>query len=253
VRVLPWEDGEEFMRMRLEMYETFRPKSGNEARCVEAIVNHEWGMERCRRVREEYHDRMTAVLHGDPEGVAGQHCEGDPHRWHHKALDCTLEEGRLQRHQEREQRKLTELQRLRRLRLMEAVDEVLPATGPMLPEPAILEPAIPVRAAQAVAGTPASPAAADTATPEATRWADGETGNSSNRIPSPVLTRTARRALARQARREERKRRQHGAAANAQNEGGMPLRAGLDHAPERPSPEALAFAPALRSTYEGAT
>jgi predicted GIY-YIG superfamily endonuclease len=70
-------------------------------------------------VREEYHDKMTAVLHGDRERRVGEHCEGDPHRWHHKALDCSLEEGRLQKHQERERRKLTELQRLRKLRLLE--------------------------------------------------------------------------------------------------------------------------------------
>jgi hypothetical protein len=166
VQVLPWEDAEEFAAMRQEMYETFRPKTGNEARCVEAMVNHEWCMERCRRVREEYHDKMTAVLHGDRR--AGEHCEGDPHRWHHKALDCTLEEGRLQRNQERERRKLTELQRLRRLRLVEEADVELPMVEPVLP------------AMDAV--TPSEARNENASGTETTLSGDEEIGNSSDRI-----------------------------------------------------------------------
>lgn len=127
-QILPGEDAAEFQQMRQGMYDLYRPRSGNEARCVEAMANHEWVMERCRRVRDEYHGMMTAVLHGDPD--AGQHCEGDPHRWHHKALDCTLEEGRLQRHQEREWKKLLELQHLRKLRLLEDLEHAeLPEMG----------------------------------------------------------------------------------------------------------------------------
>ena len=179
VLVLPWEDAAEFARMRAEMYTTFRPKTGNEARCVEAMVSHEWGMERCRRVRDEYHAKMTAVLHGEPG--AGEHCEGDPHRWHHKALDCTLEEGRLQRHQERERRKLLELQRLRRLRLMEEADEALPACEP--------EPERTPSAAR-----PTAEAGTD---PTASRSGDGEIGKSSDRmVNAPVA---APRYAARQA------------------------------------------------------
>ncbi len=121
--LLPGDDAEVFQRMRDELHDLYRPRTDNEARCVDAMAGHEWCMERCRRWRQIYHGKLDALLRGEPDSAGGVHCERDPHRWHHSAMDCALEEGRLGRLQERERRKLAELQKLRRQRLLEGLEE----------------------------------------------------------------------------------------------------------------------------------
>ncbi len=146
--LLPGDDVDAFEHMRQELYGLYRPRTGNEARCVEAMASHEWGMERCRRWRHLYHGKLDALLTGD--SAAGPHCEGDPHRWHHSAMDCALEEGRLGRLQDRELRKLAELQHLRRRNLLRDAVEIDERELGAPPEPlgASADPPPPVRPAR---------------------------------------------------------------------------------------------------------
>ncbi len=136
--LLPGDDAEEFERMRRELYALHRPGTGNEARCVDAMADHEWCMERCRRWRRIYHGQLDALLLGEPDGAGGAHCERDPHRWHHSAMDCALEEGRLGRLQDRERRKLAELQKLRRQNLLAGLMREAEREGALLFQDALV-------------------------------------------------------------------------------------------------------------------
>ncbi len=133
--LLPGDDADEFQRMRRELYDLYRPGTGQEARCVNAMADHEWCMERCRRWRQIYHARLDALLHGEPDGSGGVHCERDPHRWHHSAMDCALEEGRLGRLQDRERRKLVELRKLRSQNLLAGLVQAAEREAGVWPEP----------------------------------------------------------------------------------------------------------------------
>lgn len=116
--LLPGDDPAELRRLRRELYELLRPRTGNEVCCVEAILSHRWAMERCRRWREQYHANLTALLCGNADGTQAAHAGSDPHQWQHGAMDCALEENRLGRLQDRERKRLDEMQKLRRQNLL---------------------------------------------------------------------------------------------------------------------------------------
>jgi hypothetical protein len=115
--VLPGEDPAEFRELLQDLYAVHRPRTRNEARCVDAVADYEWCLQRSRQMRRHYHAKLITLHAGTPDAEGGVHCERDPHRWHHSAMDCSLEANRLCRLQEQELRKLAQLkkQRLRNL------------------------------------------------------------------------------------------------------------------------------------------
>ncbi len=116
--LLPGDDEMEFFRLRRDLFQTYRPRTPDEAQCVEAMAGHHWRMARYRRWQAVYDAQTDALLTGDPSGLAGHICEPDPHRWMHKSMDCTLQEGRLDRLLGRAREKLLLLQKLRRNNLI---------------------------------------------------------------------------------------------------------------------------------------
>jgi hypothetical protein len=116
--LLPGDDAEEFHEMRQEMFDLHKPRTRNEARCVEAMADHEWSMARCRRIRSHYQGKLIALLEGTDTG----HCEKDPHRWHHSAMDCSLDERRIGKLMDWELNRLELLQKLRRQNLIQAAE-----------------------------------------------------------------------------------------------------------------------------------
>jgi hypothetical protein len=112
--LLPGEDAEEFHALRQELFELHQPRTRNEARCVEAMAEHEWSMERCRRIRTRYQAKLLDLV----EGTGEAHCEKDPHRWHHSAMDCSLDERRIAKLLDWQFERLAVLQKLRRQQLI---------------------------------------------------------------------------------------------------------------------------------------
>jgi hypothetical protein len=78
------------------------------------MVEHEWGMARCRRIRTRYQGQLIALV----EGTEAAHCEKDPHRWHHSAMDCSLDERRIAKLLDWQFSRLAVLQKLRRQQLI---------------------------------------------------------------------------------------------------------------------------------------
>jgi hypothetical protein len=128
--LLPDDDPEEFSRLRRDLFHTYRPRTVDEAACVEAIASHQWRIARCRRWQAVYDAQTEALLFGDPNGLAGHICEKDSHRWIHKAMDCTLQESRLDRLLCRTRDKLLLLQKLRRNNLIAGAVEREPIFWP---------------------------------------------------------------------------------------------------------------------------
>jgi hypothetical protein len=124
--LLPDDDGQEFQHLRRDLFETYRPRTGDEAACVEAMAAHHWRVARCRRWQAVYDAQTDALLTGDPNRLAGHICETDSHVWIHKSMDCVLQESRLDRMLCRARDKLLLLQKLRRNNLI---------AGAMEPEP----------------------------------------------------------------------------------------------------------------------
>jgi hypothetical protein len=120
--LLPGEDAEEFHALRQELFALHRPRTRTEARCVEAMVEHEWGMARCRRIRTRYQAKLLELV----EGTGEAHCEKDPHRWHHSAMDCSLDERRIAKLLDWQLERLAVLQKLRRQQL---IDRLIDRTG----------------------------------------------------------------------------------------------------------------------------
>ncbi len=128
--LLPDDDALEFERLRRDLFHTYRPRTADEAACVEAMAAHHWRIARCRRWETAYDAQTDALLTGDPSGLAGHICETDTHRWLHKAMDCTLQESRLDRLLCRARDKLLLLQKLRRNNLVAGAVEREPIFWP---------------------------------------------------------------------------------------------------------------------------
>lgn len=126
--LLPGDDAAEFEARRCEALHTHRPRTQAELRCVDAMVRLEWRMERCERWQEIYDAKHEAVV-GERAAPDGPHCEADPHRWMHRAMDCQLQSQRMERQMARTLRRLEELQKLRRQNLLArvAAEDVEPA------------------------------------------------------------------------------------------------------------------------------
>jgi hypothetical protein len=116
--LLPDDDAEAFDRLRRDLFHTYRPRTGDEAACVEAMASGQWRMARCRRWQAVYDAQTNALLTGDPNRLAGHICEPDSHRWIHKSMDCVLQESRLDRLMCRARDKLLLLQKERRNNLI---------------------------------------------------------------------------------------------------------------------------------------
>jgi hypothetical protein len=188
--LLPDDDGQEFERLRRDLFLTYRPRTGDEAACVEAMAGHHWRIARCRRWQAVYDAQTDALLTGDPHGLAGHVCESDPRRWMHKSMDCTLQESRLDRLMCRTRDKLLLLQKLRRSNQI---------AGAVDPEPDWLAPENPMHGEAGTGGHPAigqnRPPAAGSRTkpplPESCS-SDGEIPISDERtVTPPALLHTA--------------------------------------------------------------
>jgi hypothetical protein len=178
--LLPGDDLEEFSRLRRELFYTYRPRTRDEAACVEAIASHQWRIARCRRWQAAYDAQTEALLFGGPNGLAEHICEKDSHRWIHKAMDCTLQESRLERLLCRTRDKLLLLQKLRRNNLIAGAVEREPIFWPsefpadVQPGPAQGQPSCGEEDGQVGGNKPAGP-------PETE-------GLEANRSASPALT-----------------------------------------------------------------
>lgn len=181
--LLPGDDPAEFQRLRADWFALFRPCTRMEARCVEVMVEHEWSLERARELRYGYHGKLRALARGGA-GAESVHCERDPHRWQHSVLDCVLEEGRLERLQERERRKLAELQKLRRQNLLARLRDADAAFPQAAEPPQPLEPE-PVDADGDVASAFAADVAPDVA-PAASPSDDTASGENPERTAGVV-------------------------------------------------------------------
>jgi hypothetical protein len=166
--LLPGEDAAEFNELLEELFEDYRPRTRREMRCVEAIADYEWCLERNGWMRRYYHGKVTALHTGDP--AAQPHCEHDPHRWHHSAQDCTREEARLMRLRKAAVEELAALKQLRRQNLLN--DAMHAMEGP------VARPRFP-------AAPPASPAAE--ARPDVTRAAADSAAPSATGAPTPGM------------------------------------------------------------------
>ncbi len=128
--LLPDDDGQEFQHLRRDLFETYRPRTGDEAACVEAMAAHHSRVARCRRWQAVYDAQTDALLTGDPNRLAGHICETDSHVWIHKSMDCVLPESRLDRLLCRSRDKLLLLQKLRRNHLIAGAMEPAPIFWP---------------------------------------------------------------------------------------------------------------------------
>jgi hypothetical protein len=115
--LLPGDDVGEFHALRLNLYETYTPRTEEEARCVERIAGYQWRMARCARVEAIFDARLDTVVY-DSDGGAAQQGNPDPHHWQHRADDADRREGRLERRMNSTERRLLSLQMLRRNKLL---------------------------------------------------------------------------------------------------------------------------------------
>lgn len=123
--LLPDDDAAEFEGLRHDLFHTYQPRTRDEAACVDAMAGHQWRMARCQRWQAVYDTMLDAMLRGDPDATAGQHCEADPHRWMHRSMDCVLQETRLERLLTRARDKLMQLQWQRRNHLIPGAVETV--------------------------------------------------------------------------------------------------------------------------------
>jgi hypothetical protein len=94
--LLPGDNVEAFRTLRHREFRLYQPRNIEETRCVETIVAAHWRIERCRVEQRIFKRHLGAVLSGDPD-VTGAMVDADPHRLHHRATDCGLEERRLEK------------------------------------------------------------------------------------------------------------------------------------------------------------
>jgi hypothetical protein len=146
--LLRGEDPREFETMRNDMLCMYRPCTREEVRCVNRIAACQWRADRYTRYGTVFDAKLDALL-ADDTGTVAQHCDPDPHRWQHRAIDCTLQEGRFDRMMQCAERRLLELQKLRRLGLLAPGDRMLAPDDARTAEP--------VAAVPAAAGQPAEP------------------------------------------------------------------------------------------------
>ena len=182
--LLPDDDADEFQRLRQDLFHTYRPRTGEEAACVEAMASHHWRIARCRRWQAVYDAQTDALLFGDPNTPAGHICETDPHRWMHKSMDCVRQESRLDRLLCRARDKLLLLQKLRRNNQIAGAVEAGPDCMGM---------EYPIHGDGGAGRRPAGggdlrPAAGgpDALTGRASASVDGAIGKYNERTPSPV-------------------------------------------------------------------
>ncbi len=128
--LLPGDDPQEFDELRRDLFETYRPRTRDEAACVEAMAGQHWRMARCRRWQAVFDAQTDALLMDNPRVPAGHNCARDPHRWMHKSMDCVLQESRLDRLMCRARDKLLLLQKLRRNNLIAGAVEREPDCWP---------------------------------------------------------------------------------------------------------------------------
>jgi len=94
--LLPGDNVAEFRGLRHRLFRLHQPRTIEEARCVETIAAAHWRIARCRVEQGIFKQHLGAVLSGDPDAT-GYLCDPDPHRLHHRATDCGLEEQRLEK------------------------------------------------------------------------------------------------------------------------------------------------------------
>ncbi len=129
--LLPGDDAAEFGELRRGLFAMYRPLTPAEERCVERIAACEWRMARWQRWETGLNAKLDALLNEGPDGPAAQHHNPDTHHWQHRSVDCTLQEGRLERSMLRTEKRLLELQSLRRNRLIAGVrTDGTPARSP---------------------------------------------------------------------------------------------------------------------------
>jgi hypothetical protein len=191
--VLPGEDPAEFQELLQDLYAVHGPRTRNEARCVDAVADYEWCLRRSRGMRRHYHAKLLALHAGTPDAAGGVHCEHDPHRWHHSAMDCSVEANRLCRLQEQELRKLAQLKKQRLQNLTadaaaaaEHAEAVTPTrAAPTRAAPRTAAPSKPVASIPAGAGNweadAAAPARRSASGAPATSGRNGPDG--SHRVP----------------------------------------------------------------------
>jgi hypothetical protein len=173
--LLPGDDGEQFERLRRELFRTYGPRTGDEAACVESMAGYQWRIARCRRWQAACDARLDTLLQCGPGGTAAHICESDPHPWMHCVMDCTLHESRLDRLMHRALEKLLLLQKLRRNNLVAGAVESAPhpETFAWWDAPAAAHPGVaPV----------AAPAGVDRSATDST---DGEIGENDKRNVHP--------------------------------------------------------------------
>jgi hypothetical protein len=186
--LLPGDDVSAFLRLRRELFTDYRPATRDEADHVEAIAGYKWRIAHCQTVQAAFRAALHSLVIGGP---AGHICEPDPHRWQHRAMDCGLEELRLNKLMERDRRALLQLQWARRNRLVEGVSgegrdwRTFLAEGEPPAEPNAASEAPQTHLAASTANAaPETPAAPTSSTP-ASDSTDRPDGNSRERGSDP--------------------------------------------------------------------
>jgi hypothetical protein len=110
--LLPGDDVAAFRTLRRRLFRDYKPRTMEEALCVETIAASHWRIARCRLELGAFKRQLGAVLSGDPDTI-GTLCRPDPHRVHHRGADCVLEEGRLERFKNKARATLILLQKQR--------------------------------------------------------------------------------------------------------------------------------------------
>ncbi len=199
--LLPGDDVAGFRALRHRLFHLYQPRTVEEAQCVETILASHWRIARCRLEQSAFKRHLGAVLSGDPDAT-GYVCDPDPHRLHHRSMDCVLEEARLEKFKSRAQATLALLQKQRTQNLPDGPGNgledyrVFLAEGEPLAEERAPEPAqASLREAPAKPGTFGATAAGN-------RGIQKIRKRESLRLAPPPATgwnRRARRAAARQA------------------------------------------------------
>jgi len=192
--LVPDDNVAEFRKLRHRLFHLHRPRTIEEAQCVETIAASLWRMARCRREGSLFKHHLGAVVSGDPDAT-GNLWSPDPHRIHHRATDCGLEEVRLEKSMHRARQTLEVLQKqrtqnfaLEKSGVLEDV-EVLLAEG----EPVVEDEAPEVNAAAESLAVDAPGNRAETATGSADRRTEKFIRSNSASPPSPIPKHWSRR------------------------------------------------------------
>lgn len=113
--LIPGEDADEYVRLRLALFHTYRPQTEDEAECVQVMAECRWFRRRYVPVQAQF-DTQVLELAAD---AAGRLCEPVGHQRVHSSIDATKHRQRVDRELCRARSRLFELQKFRRLGLVE--------------------------------------------------------------------------------------------------------------------------------------